>query len=164
MFVPFKFKTTKNTSVARGSKKQFKELSQIGFEEVVGYFHATMRDKRFTEEHGRIANYQPRSPGYMRRKMRQKRHQRPLEFSGKSRRDAKIANIRASGFQVEVMYAGLRGLNRRRSAAAPNMVNEFQRFTDREVKTIERRYDTILNRLLQQHGFTINKAGAYKRG
>lgn len=158
--LPYSFKVR---VVQRGSRRDFNQLSEIAFTDIATYFHANMRADRFTSRHAQIVGYTPRKPSYERKKKALMRHNNPLVWSGKSR-DASMTGvtIRTSGKQAEVRYPSLRGLNRKHPASQVNMVQDFIKMSNREVATLVRRYDTILDRLLKENGFTVTKSGSLR--
>ena len=83
--------------VPRNMRRVWNVASKTSFLAAADFFDDNLRDRRFTEAHARAAGYkrrkgelQPRGSksfrrSYAGRKLRDHGHQRPLEFSGKTR-------------------------------------------------------------------------------
>lgn len=117
-------------------------------------FHETMRDKRFTAEHGRKANYAKRKGeesgidtkaffrSYTGRKLRKWGHRRPMEWSGDTRRNVRYANINNTSKGCRVAYPGANKLNYRPRGGRINMADEFRRLLPEEINKLAEKFDT----------------------
>lgn len=148
--------------VARGSRRQFGQLSSMSFQAMGEFFHSNLRDRRFTREHANSAGYTERKESYQRKKMRMFRHNRPLEFTGESRARARVAKIKSSAMRGEVRYPGLRKFNFRNPHSSINMHQEFVTILNREERSLVRRYDQKLDQLLDTYGFDLTRRGSLR--
>ena len=107
------------------------------WEEVGVLWQQEMLPKHFTEEGAREYRYQPRTPKYMQRKMREKGHQDPLVFSGRSRFLSKIPDIRPTSKGVRIVIR-VPALNFRPKPGAPPMRQELTRMSSNDRRRITR--------------------------
>jgi len=161
MPVNLKIKIKERGAVPRGFKKYYSRASKTAWHESGVYYHTQLRDKRFTREHARKAGYKLRQgeqPGitrnkffgsYMGRKLRRFHHQRPLEFSGETRRAVQSARITSTSSGSRIAYPGARKFNFRASPNAPNMAAEFRTVLPEEIREIAGHYDKTLEDRLQ---------------
>lgn len=124
---------------------------KLALYDAVEYFHDELRDRRFTKAHARAAGYWSRRPGYTKRKLREKGHDRPLEWEGKTRTLLKTQKRLSSTSKTgRVTYAGGRGFNRRHPNSPIHMREEFERILPEEAEqfadTIDQRLQKELNR------------------
>lgn len=152
--VPRRFKTVQRTA------------SLAAWQAVGEMFHATMRDARFSSEHGRKAGYALRrgeEPGigskafwksYTGRKLKKWHHKRPLEFSGATRRNVKAARVKPYATEYGVFGPGRKGggvqvfynaptFNLRPKGGQIHMREEFTRLLQSEVTTLAREYERV---------------------
>jgi hypothetical protein len=125
---------------ARQTAKIFRAARKPALAETVGYWHESMMPGHFT--HGAIIKYgyQRRSPGWEKRKRRLKGHNRPLVFSGRSRRQA-IRQVKLSSTSKR----GVAAMNLPRyfyqyiaapGSKAPNKYLELVKTTAKEIKQL----------------------------
>lgn len=121
-------------------------------------FHQDFRDLRFRPDHARRAGYYKRKGegqpfgsvkwkrSYMGQKYRKYGHQRPLEFSGETRRAiASMPTLSSTSTSTKVRYAGARKFNFRHPKSRINMAEEFRRILPDEANSLARTYDRQLN-------------------
>lgn len=108
-------------------------------------FHAEMSDRRFTHAHASQAGYAKRSAKYTIRKLRRFGHTNPLEFSGRTRRMVRTANITSTGNGAAVRYPGARVFNFRNPKSQVNAVVEFTTVTQAEADVLARKFDQVLD-------------------
>jgi hypothetical protein len=148
--------------VPRGMKAAFNAASKKAWHDVGEYFHAHLREARFTEEHARAAGYarrkgelMPRGTkafrrSYTGRKLQRFRHTRPLEFSGETRRAMRMATLAPTSKGVKVRYPGARAFNFRNPKSKVRMNEEFRRLTDAERQLLAELYDRRLDEYLKE--------------
>jgi len=134
--------------VPRRLSKTYTAGSKKAWFETIKAFHQHLRDARFTEEHARVARYAKRTKAYLKEKQQKFGHQRPLEYSGETRRAVRSVKITGKTSYGTAAYAGARKLNFRRGPNAPNMAKEFRHITADEKKKLAAAYDVSLNREL----------------
>lgn len=105
------------------------------------HFHSKMRDRRFTPQHARTANYTPRTRGYQKQKRARKGHNRPLEFSGETRRLVRTTSQTETSKGTKLRYAGARKLNFRHPNSKVRAALEFRRITAGEANQLARVWD-----------------------
>lgn len=113
-------------------------------------WHKKYRPQHFQMKAFSLYGYQPRSPKYVRRKMRQLHHQLPLVFLGAARELSEHSRVEATHRYGRAVYPSLRKLNFRRSPSAPNMREEFERVADSEEQALAQQMETRLVRKLNQ--------------
>lgn len=126
-------------------------------------FHSDFRDLRFRVDHARRAGYLRRKGegmafgskawkrSYMGQKYRRFGHQRPLEFSGDTRRAvASMPTLTSTSSGVKVRYAGARAFNFKHPKSQINMAAEFRRIIPEEANSLARTYDNRLDKGLNQ--------------
>lgn len=91
--------TTKYTGAVpvdlRFKQRDWNKIVRKAWTAVGRYWHQNFRKKHFTKEGARVYGYAKRSDAYTRRKQREKGHQLPLVWSGRSRGQTKVANVKA---------------------------------------------------------------------
>lgn len=142
-------------AVPRRLKAIYTQSSRESWRETGIYFHTTYRPRRFTTAHAKEAGYAPRSGenltygtkefwrSYTGRKIRIKKHRRPLEWSGESRRAVQSASIVTTSNQARIKYRGARVFNFRR------LNSEFTKVIPSEAKQLGRIYDRNLDRRMK---------------
>lgn len=126
-------------------------------------WHSDFRDLRFRADHARRAGYLRRKGegmpfgskawkrSYMGQKYRKFTHQRPLEFSGDTRRAvASMPSLTSTSNGVKVRYSGARTLNYKHPRSRINMAEEFRRTLPEEANSLTRTYDNRLDEGLNQ--------------
>jgi hypothetical protein len=127
------------------------------------HFHSDFRDLRFRPDHARRAGYIARkgermpfgsrqwARSYMGQKYRKFGHQRPLEFSGETRRAvASFPTLTSTSSGVKVRYSGARKFNFKHPKSQINMAEEFRRVLPQEANSLARTYDNRLDKGLNQ--------------
>lgn len=100
------------------------------------HFRKNLR-KHFTESGGREYGYAPRTKGYKARKLRQRRHRKPLVWSGETRHRAlNLKNIKATSKGV-TLRIDAPTLNRRHPKSQVNMRAEMETISRGEIREIE---------------------------
>ena len=134
-------------TIPRKMKAAHNRGMKAGLFAAAEYFHFHLRDRRFTKAHASAAGYWIRKPGYQKQKRRRWGHDRPLEFSGKTR-DAVGRQYRLSSTSKHgrATYGGGRGFNRRHPNSPINMREEFERTLPEE----ELQFVSILDRRLAE--------------
>lgn len=156
--------------VPRGMKRAYGRVSKAAWFETGVRFHGEHRDDRFTKEHGRKAGYKKRKgedagltgkafwQSYTGRKLRFKKHTRPLEWSGDTRRAVRSANITSTSKGAKVAYSGARKLNFRNPRSDINMSEEFRRLTPEEMVSLAKFYDDKLDAGLNADNHTETRS------
>jgi hypothetical protein len=142
-------------AVPRRLKSIYTQSSRESWRDTGIYFHTTYRPRRFTTAHATEAGYAPRKGedlpygtkefwrSYIGRKIRIKKHRRPLEWSGESRRAVQSASITTTSNRARVRYGGARVFNFRRLSA------EFTKVLPSEARQLGRIYDRNLDRRMK---------------
>lgn len=127
------------------------------------YFHQHMRDDRFTEAHAKEAGYAARKgeqmaqgtkafrASYTGRKLKRFGHTRPLEYSGESRRNVRMASISSTSKGGKASYRGAAKFNFRHPKSKIRMNEEFTRLTQTEAEILGYVYDGDLNQALKKN-------------
>lgn len=154
-------------NVPRRMKKAFNASSKESWEDTAKYFHANLRDKRFTPEHARKAGYTARrgermsrsqrgfNRTYYGRKLRSRfgggrGRANPLEWTGRTRRNVRFARISSTSKGGKASYSGARVFNLRNANSRVNMAAEFRRITDDEITELADVYDRHLDQHLAE--------------
>ena len=155
--VPVSFQIRDRGATPRGMKRVYNASSKASWEDAGTYFHSEMSDDRFTHRHATLAGFAARTKAYTSRKLKKFGHTNPLEYSGRSRRLSRTANITSTSKGASVRYPGLNTLNfRNPKARVPiNMADEFRRVTTQEADQLASVYDRSLDRSLNADS-TIN--------
>lgn len=115
---------------------------RVGWQ-VGAHWHRTFLPLRFTHAKATELGYQARTAAYNRIKFRKYGHTYPLVFTGATK--AAILshivppiNVTATGgkARIRVSLPGSKGLNRRRTASAPNMAREIRRVSQSEADAL----------------------------
>ncbi|QDV81429.1 hypothetical protein [Planctomycetes bacterium TBK1r] len=127
------------------------------YRETGDHFHEKMKDRRFTQEHARLAGFLPRAgelesrtsdvfkKSYTARKLRMFGHTDPLVYTGKTKRSTEtvktdvISSILTDGDgigEVKVTYPQAKGFRRRSAYTQIDMRSEFSRVTPHEHKEL----------------------------
>ena len=148
--IPVKFEIRERGSVPRRLRKVTTAATKESWQETGLFFHTDMSDNRFTHRHATLAGYQPRSKKYERTKRLKYGHTNPMEFSGRTRRMIRTANITSTSKGVSVRYGGANTLNFRNPKGKPpiNMADEFRRITQPEATQLAGVFDRELDRRL----------------
>jgi hypothetical protein len=161
-----KVRITERGAVPRRLSKVYTRESKASWYDTGKLFHGEMRDKRFTQEHARVARYVKRAGEeqglserafrrtYTGKKERKFGHRRPLEFSGETRRLVRTANISSTTKGASVRYPGARKFNFRNPHTTINKAKEFRHLTAAEKKTLAANYDDKLNAGLNRDNTT----------
>lgn len=156
--------------VPRGMKRAYGRASKAAWYETGVRFHTEHRDDRFTHEHARKAGYKKRKgedagltgkafwQSYTGRKLRFKKHTRPLEWSGDTRRAVRMGSITSTSKGGKVAYAGARKLNFRSPHSDINMAEEFRRLTPGEMSSLAKFYDDKLDAGLNADNHTETRS------
>lgn len=147
----------------RGMRKAFREAQKAAWLDTATEFDTAYRDKRFTVEHAREAGYAARKGellprdskafrrSYAGQKLRIKKHQRPLEFSGDTRKALRRGGKKSStSTGGKVSYRGARRFNFRHPKSKIRMSEEFTRITRRETEELAQFFDRRLDFHLAQ--------------
>lgn len=148
MVFPISFKVQDRGATPRGMARRINGMKKVAWAGAAELFHTQMRDKRFTQAHARAAGYANRSLAYQRRKRKKWGHNNPLQWSGRTRRDVRMARISSTSNSARVAYSGARVLNFRNPKSQTNPAKEFATITQREANEIARRMDSILDEKL----------------
>lgn len=145
----------------RGMQKAHRARSNAAYKEIGAVFLHEHVDIRFTPAHAREAGYARRqgerfavgsksfNRSYTGRKFRQFGHVNPLQFTGESRRRAKLgATVRASSQGVRIPFPALRVFNFRHERSQIKMNHEFRVITKRENTKFAGVFDKMYDRLL----------------
>ncbi|MGB7325919.1 MAG: hypothetical protein WBD31_13675 [Rubripirellula sp.] len=155
----------------RGMKRIYGNLSKEAYAAAAQFFDDHLRDRRFTAEHARAARYtkrkgenltgRARRRSYVGRKERQFGHDRPLEFSGKTR-DALRSGGRVSTTKnhARIAYPQARVFSFRHPKSQIRMQEEFRRLLPEEEVQLGQVYDRRLDELLASSDFTSQRAVA----
>ena len=76
--------------------RKLKEINKTAALVVGNYWHDHFRAKHFTPAGAREYGYQPRNVGYMIKKAKKWGHRNPLEWSGESKSQSRVKDIRAT--------------------------------------------------------------------
>jgi hypothetical protein len=129
------------------AKRQLNHLTKQMLSETGAYYHAKYMDKHFTAAGAAEYGYAPRKGqksgisgkaffrSYTGRKLKQKGHTRPLEWSGASRTLAGIRDVRANSKRARIVQHA-RGLNRRHPNSAVNMAKEIRTVSAAETRDL----------------------------
>lgn len=151
----------------RGEKSQLNNALKNSWLKAARYFHDRMRDKRFTVEHARAAGYAPRKGdgltgkafwnSYQGRKQKRFGHQRPLEFTGKTRAAVRsYVSLSSTSKGSRASYPGARIFNFRNPKSDPrlNPALEFRYIIPSEAaelaKVIDADIDEFWNRKIDE--------------
>ena len=142
----------------RGEKSEVNKVLKESWLKAAKHFHAEMRDKRFTIEHARAAGYAPRKGdgktgkefwrSYQGRKQKKYGHQRPLEFTGKTRAAVRAyVSLSSTSKGGKAAYPGARVFNYKnpKSDPAMNLALEFRRITPAEAIELAKIIDADVN-------------------
>jgi hypothetical protein len=156
-------KITERGTVPRKMLTVHNKASKASWAETGVRFHSDFRELRFRADHARRAGYLRRKGegmafgskawkrSYMGQKYRRFQHQRPLEFSGTTRRAiASMPTITSTSAGVRVRYAGARAFNFKHPKSQINMAAEFRRILPEEAKSLARTYENRLQKGLNQ--------------
>lgn len=156
-------KVRERGATPKNLRKYYTRAAKEAWRDTAIEFHLHYRDKRFTQEHAREANYtrrkgelQPRESkafrrSYTGRKLRLKGHTRPLEFSGKTRRAIRFySRLTSTSKGGKVSYAGARVFNFRHPKSQVNMAVEFRRITPSEVVSLADFFNERLDQRLAE--------------
>lgn len=152
--IPVKFEIRERGATPRKLLRATNKAIRESWFETGLHFHREMSDDRFTHRHATLAGYQKRSRNYERTKLKKFGHTNPLEFTGRTRRLSRNANIvatnRDGGSGVEVRYGGLNTLNFRNPKARNpiDMASEFRRINESERTTLASVFDRALDHRL----------------
>lgn len=111
---------------------------QKGAYRVIGKrWHLRNRKRHFTRRGAVMYRYAKRTRNYVRDKLRKHGHNRPLEFSGQSKRDSRTARITSTSKGTRVNMTLLRKLNYRHPKSRIRMAEEMRRVTGREARELQ---------------------------
>lgn len=135
---------------ATGLRKVLGKVTKESWSETGLFFHSNMSDKRFSHRHATAARYQKRTSKYELRKLRQFGHTNPLEFTGRTRRLVRSANITSTSKGVSVRYGGANTLNFKNPKAKKpiDMATEFRTVTPDEANELAKYLDTQIDQKL----------------
>lgn len=132
----------------RNLRKVMTRAKKASWYDTAVFYHTKLRDKRFTEQHARAANYWARSKKYEQRKRAKFGHTRPLEYSGETRRSVRQARLTSTSRGNRIRYPGARKLNLRNPKSRIRMAEEFRRIPRREAREISLYLNKQLDRNL----------------
>jgi hypothetical protein len=165
MFIVFNIE--ERGAVPRRFRVVQNESSRAAWRAVGQMFHDTMRDKRFSKEHGLKAGYAKRRgeeagasgkafwKSYTGEKQKKWHHTRPLEWSGTTRRNVRSARYETQateygvagpgkrGGGIRIFYPGAQAFNFRPKGGRIHMRDEFTRLLKEEVDTLTREYERV---------------------
>lgn len=128
---------TERGATPRGFKRYHGEASKRSWHAVGVRWHSTMRSKHFTRAGFTEYGYAPRSRAYEARKRKKQGHNRPLEFSGESKRRSRFARIAATTKGSTVRFSAP-ALNLRPKGGRINLREEATRISAREAATLSK--------------------------
>lgn len=134
-------------------KRDLNKLLKVGWLSIGRLWHSQMRRKHFTREGARLYRYARRTDVYERRKRREKGHDLPLVWTGRSRRATRIRDIRATSKGVKVvMRAPALNLTRLSAKARgrKSMREELTTVSRKEVKQLAEHYERVLERVINR--------------
>lgn len=144
----------------RGYARAFGNAQKAAWQPVGVLFHEQMRPQRFTTSHAMRAGYTKRKgeglpreskgfrASYTGRKLARFGHTRPLEFTGETRNNARMANITTTRKAAKVSYSGTAKLNFRHPKSQIRMNEEFRFVIPSEVTTLAKKFDQELDSTL----------------
>lgn len=144
---------------ASGGKSEMRKSLARSWAVAGRFFHANLRDRRFTLEHAKKAGYAPRKGqqqgigtkaffrSYTGRKLKRFGHMRPLEWSGETRKAVRMANISSTSNGARVAYAGARAFNFRNPNSDPtmNLNLEFRKVLPEEGILLAKEIESTIN-------------------
>lgn len=142
------------SNVPRALRTVHSQATKQTWQDTGTEFHTKLRDRRFTNAHATAAQYAPRkgeagsgvsfARSYTGRKLKKRRHTRPLEFTGETRRAVSLATVRSTSKGVKVAYPGARKLNYQNPNSSIRMADEFRRVIPSEVTLLADFFSTQL--------------------
>lgn len=148
--IPMKFDIRDRGATPRGMAKRINAMKRIAWDETGTLFHTEMRDKRFSKAHARAAGYTQRKHKYTMKKLKAKQHTNPLQWSGRTRRDVRLARIIPTSNGARIAYPGARVLNFRNPKSQVRAAVEFATITQDEANTLAANFDRVLDRQLNK--------------
>jgi len=122
-------------------------------------WHRAYRPKHFTRAGAKEYGYTPRKgeglhgrafwKSYMGRKQRQKRHQRPLVWSGESELRSRVRDVRATSKRVRIVLR-TPTLNYRNKHSKINMAEEMRTVSRKEEQALTHMFDLQLSEGLRR--------------
>lgn len=117
--------------------RQRTKLITAAMEAGAANHHQQYMWRHFQPEAYRRYGYHDRTKAYVRRKLREKGHNRPLVWSGASEILAKIRDIRSTRNRTTLIQHA-RGLNRRKPTSEVRMNEEIRKVAEVEIRAFER--------------------------
>ncbi|QDT07995.1 hypothetical protein K227x_64250 [Rubripirellula lacrimiformis] len=149
----------------RGMRRIWGNASKEAYAAAAQFFDDHLRDRRFTEAHARAAGYKKRKGenqtgrarrrSYTGRKEREFKHNRPLEFTGKTRKALESGGrISSTKNRARVRYPQARKFSYRHPKSQIRMQEEFRTLLPEEEVQLGQVYDRRLDELLDSNDFT----------
>jgi len=148
MSIPASFNIQDRGATPRGMARRLNGMKNNSWVDAATLFHVEMRDRRFTHAHATAAGYTKRSRKYEKRKLKKWGHTYPLQFTGKTRRDVRAAQISTTSNGAKVAYAGARVFNFRNPKSQVNMAVEFTTILPSEANELASEFDKSLDKQL----------------
>lgn len=117
------------------SRRDMRRLLKRSYANSASTWHERYRLKHFRTTAFGEYGYAPRSRAYERQKQRAVGHRRPLEYSGRSKRQSEQHRIRAT-YKGATLTMSVQGLNRKAKGQRANMPKELTTVSSREENTI----------------------------
>ena len=128
--------TYKYKGLPKITRRETGRMQKRAYKKLGRRWHRRNRPRHFTRRGAVAYRYAKRTRNYVRDKLRKHGHNRPLEFSGDSKRNSRFANIRSTSKGVRVAMTLLRVLNLRHPKSRINMAEEMRRVTGKEAREL----------------------------
>ena len=149
--IPVKYEVKDRGPTVRGMRRVINNLTKESWFQTGVQFHARFTDLRFTHAHATQAGYAPRSKSYERQKFKKYGHTYPLEYTGRTRRLVRTANVASTSKGVDIRYPGARVFNFRNPKMKANMVVEFTTVLQSEANEMAKFFDDDLDKRLNSY-------------
>lgn len=123
--------------LAPGGRRETNRILKEAWFEMGLLWHTTMMPRHFEPSAMHRYNYKPRTPRYLKRKLREHGHQNPLEFSGRSKLQAQFRRRITSTSKGVRVTMRAPTLSFRPHPSSPRMREELVRLTRGEIRRIK---------------------------
>jgi len=153
MSLSIKIRTNFDGALNAG-KRDVERIMRQEFENIGETWHRQHRKRHFTQYGASLYGYEPRKPGYNRRKRNAKGHMLPLVWSGYSRLASRIKSVRVvkskGQYRAIVVMPAVRVLNFRNPKSSINMRREFETIAPSEYNQYEKEAAPRIERKLSR--------------
>jgi len=130
-------------------RREASKIMRVGWIALGNYWLDKIRPRHFTAKGAAMYRYEPRSAAYVARKLKQRGHNDPLRWTGRSQARSALGQVKATGRGVRVTM-NVPQLNMKPRGKRDSMRDELTRVLTGEKRELGRVWVTVVTDLMNK--------------